>query len=189
MSCDNVREGDSVPCLAFASQDLMACRNMQTSAAAVWAAGDICAVRPQEQEPCWFQMRLWTQVLLLLATLLHAVLTLKCWFVTTSQRPCVCLYFVLLYAVLCYRYHYLYDSCVDPLQARTMGMHAAHCMTDKAADMGTSFAFELFTHATRFMGQKVILLGLYNGQGLEKEPDSDMVSYSRATEVCIVSFC
>ena len=67
-------------------------------------------------------------------------------------------------------------------------MHAAHCMTDKAADTGTSFAFELFTHATIFMGQKVILLGLYNGQGLEKEPDSDMVTYSRATEVCILSW-
>ena len=68
-----------------------------------------------------------------------------------------------------------------------MGMHAAQCMTDRAADMGTSFAFELFTHATRFMGQKVILLGLYNGQGLEEEPDSDVVTYSRALEVCFAS--
>ena len=44
-------------------ESLMACRNLQTSVADVWAAGDICAVRPEEQEPCWFQMRLWTQVL------------------------------------------------------------------------------------------------------------------------------
>lgn len=65
-----------------------------------------------------------------------------------------------------------------------MGMHAAHCMTGVAADTGTSFAFELFTHATQFMGQKVVLLGLYNGQRLEKEPEADMVTYSRATEVC-----
>ena len=64
-----------------------------------------------------------------------------------------------------------------------MGIHAAHCMTGSAADTGTSFAFELFTHATRFMGQKVVLLGLYNGQRLEQEPESDMVIYSRATEV------
>lgn len=63
-------------------------------------------------------------------------------------------------------------------------MHAAHCMTDRAADTGTSFAFELFTHATRFMGKKIILLGLYNGQGLEKEPDSEIITYSRVTEVC-----
>lgn len=34
------------------------------------------------------------------------------------------------------------------------------------------------------MGQKVVLLGLYNGQRLEQEPESDMVTYSRATEVC-----
>ncbi len=67
-----------------------------------------------------------------------------------------------------------------------MGVHAAHSMTGKAADTRTSFAFELFTHATRFMGQKVVLLGLYNGQGLTKEPDSDMISYSRATEVCFI---
>ncbi len=69
-----------------------------------------------------------------------------------------------------------------------MGIHAAHCMTDKAADTGTSFAFELFTHATHFMGQKVILLGLYNGQGLDEEPESDMTTYSRALEVCLSSW-
>ncbi|CAL5219619.1 g1491 [Coccomyxa viridis] len=115
-------------CLERSSEgSLLVDRNLQTSVADVWAAGDICAVRPEEQEPCWFQMRLWTQ-------------------------------------------------------ARTMGIHAAHCMTNKAADTGTSFAFELFTHATHFMGQKVILLGLYNGQGLDKEPESDMITYSRALE-------
>ena len=35
---------------------------MQTSVADVWAAGDVCAMRTDEQEPFWFQMRLWTQV-------------------------------------------------------------------------------------------------------------------------------
>lgn len=29
------------------------------------------------------------------------------------------------------------------------------------------FCFELFAHATRFFGYKVIILGLFNGQGLE----------------------
>ena len=66
-----------------------------------------------------------------------------------------------------------------------MGMYAAHCMLGSTADMGTGFAFELFTHATRFMGQKVVLLGLYNGQRLEKEPESDIVMYSRADEVSL----
>ena len=64
-----------------------------------------------------------------------------------------------------------------------MGMYAAYCMQGSTADTGTGFAFELFTHATQFMGQKVVLLGLYNGQGLEKEPESDIVMYSRASEV------
>lgn len=45
-------------------------------------------------------------------------------------------------------------------------------------------AFELFTHVTRFLGKKVVLLGLYNGQRLQAEPMADLVSYSRVTEVC-----
>ena len=69
------------------------------------------------------------------------------------------------------------------MQARQMGLYAAHCMLGSTADTGTGFAFELFTHATHFMGQKVVLLGLYNGQRLENEPESDIVMYSRASEV------
>lgn len=37
-----------------------------------------------------------------------------------------------------------------------------------------------FTHATRFLGKKVVLLGLYNGQRLEGEAAGDVVTYSRA---------
>ena len=44
------------------------------------------------------------------------------------------------------------------------------------------FNFELFTHATRFLGQKVVLLGCYNGQGLEGEPESDVVTYARSDD-------
>ena len=69
-----------------------------------------------------------------------------------------------------------------------MGIYAAHCMLGSTADTGTSFAFELFTHATRFMGQKVVLLGLYNGQRLEKEPESGIVMYSRADEVSLATW-
>ena len=36
-----------------------------------------------------------------------------------------------------------------------------------------------FTHATRFLGKKVVLLGLYNGQRLEGGPPGDVVTYSR----------
>lgn len=70
------------------------------------------------------------------------------------------------------------------MQARQMGVHAAHCMAGMADQTGSSFALELFTHVTRFMGKKVILLGLYNGQRLDDEPEADIVSYSRITEVC-----
>ena len=40
------------------------CRDMQTSVEDIWAAGDVCTVKPSEQQRHWFQMRLWTQVLL-----------------------------------------------------------------------------------------------------------------------------
>ena len=54
-------------------------------------------------------------------------------------------------------------------QARQMGSYAAKCMW--AAKTGEKiyqdFCFELFTHATKFFGHKVVMLGLYNGQTLE----------------------
>lgn len=52
-------------------------------------------------------------------------------------------------------------------------------MTDFTA---SGFAFELFAHVTRFFGLKVVLLGLYNGQKLEKEPKEDITMYTRAQE-------
>lgn len=67
------------------------------------------------------------------------------------------------------------------LQARLMGMRAAQSMAGAEDTMGLSL--ELFTHVTRFCGKKVVLLGLYNGQRLEQEPEKDIVIYSRESEV------
>eukprot|EP00891_Asterochloris_glomerata_P002918 jgi/Astpho2/2918/fgenesh1_pg.00050_%23_160_t len=67
-------------------------------------------------------------------------------------------------------------------QARIMGTWAAQCMVGDLDELSGGFAFELFTHVTRFCGRKVVLLGRYNGQGLEHEPADDMVTYSRAQE-------
>lgn len=64
-----------------------------------------------------------------------------------------------------------------------MGAYAAHCMAGNREDAGVGFNFELFTHVTRFLGKKVILLGLYNGQGISDDDTSDLTSYSRSTEV------
>jgi NAD(P)H-nitrite reductase large subunit len=36
-----------------------------------------------------------------------------------------------------------------------------------------------FTHVTRFLGRKVVLLGLYNGQKLQQQQSADVVMYSR----------
>ena len=35
-----------------------------------------------------------------------------------------------------------------------MGVYAAHCMAGVQEQTGVGMAFELFTHATRFMGHK-----------------------------------
>lgn len=60
-------------------------------------------------------------------------------------------------------------------------MRASQSMAGAEDSMG--FSLELFTHVTRFCGKKVVLLGLYNGQCLENEPEEDLVSYCRESEV------
>lgn len=64
-------------------------------------------------------------------------------------------------------------------QARAAGLVAARGMTGAAEEDAAGFAFELFTHATRFFGLRVVLLGRYNAQGLEGEPEADIRSYVR----------
>ena len=75
------------------------------------------------------------------------------------------------------------------LQARIMGTWAAQCMVGDLDELSGGFAFELFTHVTRFCGRKVVLLGRYNGQGLEHELAEDIITYSRAQEVGTVLAC
>jgi NAD(P)H-nitrite reductase large subunit len=59
-------------------------------------------------------------------------------------------------------------------QARQLGLYSGQCLYSAwHVDPGTcskqelDFCFEMFTHATKFFGFKVILLGLFNGQGLD----------------------
>eukprot|EP00802_Teleaulax_amphioxeia_P005236 Tamp_05240.p1 GENE.Tamp_05240~~Tamp_05240.p1 ORF type:complete len:244 (-),score=51.19 Tamp_05240:852-1583(-) len=52
-------------------------------------------------------------------------------------------------------------------QARAQGMWAAYCMLGLQDDVASPL--ELFAHATQFFGQKVVLLGRFNGQGLDKQ--------------------
>ncbi len=40
-------------------------QDLQTSVPDIYAAGDCCTMRPEEQAPQWFQMRLWTQARLM----------------------------------------------------------------------------------------------------------------------------
>ena len=61
-------------------------------------------------------------------------------------------------------------------QARQMGLLAGKSMVTSNTNTSPEnfkdqdepdFAFEIFAHVTRFFGFKVVLLGLYNAQGLE----------------------
>lgn len=44
------------------------------------------------------------------------------------------------------------------------------------------FCFEMFTHATKFFGYKVILLGLFNGQGIDRENQSLLLRVTKGKE-------
>lgn len=69
-----------------------------------------------------------------------------------------------------------------------MGTYAAQCMAGCQDETGLSFSFEIFTHVTRFLGKKVVLLGLYNGQKVSEDDQKDLVSYSRSTKVKTLEF-
>ena len=51
-------------------------------------------------------------------------------------------------------------------QARQLGLFAGQCMAAslRGEEIARDFSFEVFTHATKFFGFKVVLLGLFNGQ-------------------------
>lgn len=55
-------------------------------------------------------------------------------------------------------------------QAHQMGCYVARCMAASLNNQSIyqDFCFQLFTHVTNFFGFKVVLLGLFNGQKLDK---------------------
>lgn len=54
-------------------------------------------------------------------------------------------------------------------QARSMGLAAAAAMAGDSVT--TAFPFLLFTHITQFFGYRVVLLGRFNGQGLDADTE------------------
>ena len=62
-------------------------------------------------------------------------------------------------------------------QARALGALAGAAMAG-VPPADRPMALELFTHATSFCGVRAVLLGRYNGQGLEGESEHDLISYS-----------
>ncbi|KAL1123705.1 hypothetical protein AAG570_001478 [Ranatra chinensis] len=68
-------------------------------------------------------------------------------------------------------------------QARHMGAYVARAMfhTLHGEELYQDFAFEMFTHVTKFFGMKVVLLGLFNGQRLDNDYEL-MVRVTRGVE-------
>lgn len=64
-------------------------------------------------------------------------------------------------------------------QARQMGGAAAKAMVadveGRIDDLLQDFCFELFAHVTKFFDYKCVLIGRYNGQGLENEDDYHVI--------------
>lgn len=58
----------------------------------------------------------------------------------------------------------LWTQAAATARAAASGMAAA---LDPRADVGYGMEFDLFAHGTRFFGQRVVLLGRYNAQGLK----------------------
>lgn len=57
-------------------------------------------------------------------------------------------------------------------QAMHLANYTSYCIAknfDRTIDPKFHFNFDLFTHVTSFFGYKVILIGLYNGQGLNND--------------------
>ncbi|KAF6025619.1 PYROXD1 [Bugula neritina] len=80
-------------------------------------------------------------------------------------------------------------------QAKQMGAYAAKCMHKHTSQSSISplslsytppidmdICFELFSHVTQFFGFKVVLLGLYNGQGLQSSEYTVHLRYTPGKE-------
>ncbi|XP_071955222.1 pyridine nucleotide-disulfide oxidoreductase domain-containing protein 1-like [Antedon mediterranea] len=69
-------------------------------------------------------------------------------------------------------------------QARQMGAYAAKCMIADTSGqvIHQDFCFELFAHMTTFFGFKVVLLGKFNGQGLDKKDYEALVRVTLGVE-------
>lgn len=158
--------------------------DLRTSDARVWAAGDCCALRPEALGPNFFQMRLWTQARLMGAYAAQCMLGraddgglgFAFELVRRERRLMgggVSNGSVLLSIAVCLALA-LAMTVIQPL-AHTFD-HQQHAASAATLNAGQ------FTHATRFLGKRVVLLGLYNGQRLDAEPASDIVTYSRALD-------
>jgi NAD(P)H-nitrite reductase large subunit len=57
------------------------------------------------------------------------------------------------------------------MSARQMGMQAARSIVNQMTgeESELDFCFEMFAHTTKFLGHKVVLVGQYNGQKLDKQ--------------------
>lgn len=122
---------------------------METSVKDVFAAGDVC--HPEWQDECelWLHMRLWSQARQMAFYAAHCI---ESKFVEKEKRETV----------------KLSNSIISPVNKETQRLPDNNETDDKVeSSHRLYFNFDIFSHVTTFFGYKVILLGLYNGQGLK----------------------
>lgn len=119
------------------------------------ACGDACTLRENAHGERWFQMRLWSQ-----ARATGAAAGRSAAGFTEDGR---------------------FEEASENENGGKSG-NGGNGGNENEGPASYPHALELFAHATSVAGLKVILLGLYNGQGLEEEPEEDIVTFCREEE-------
>ena len=126
------------------------------------ACGDACSVREGCHGERWFQMRLWSQARATGAAAGRSAAGFAEDGRTFAEEE--------------------EEEEEEAEEGGKSGEEPAAAAAAASAPPLPPHSLELFAHATSVAGLRVILLGLYNGQGLESEPEEDIVTYCREEE-------
>ncbi|KAG8238483.1 hypothetical protein J437_LFUL004946 [Ladona fulva] len=144
---------------------------MRTTTEGVFAAGDVCTAAWPNRSKHWIQMRLWTQARLMglyagrciAASLSREELAKEKGIITNArgaQSPT---------QANVKEVSSENDSIEDCRTVEIRWKEDSYDVNIEDDESMYDFCFELFSHVTKFFGRRTILLGLFNGQGLNNE--------------------
>jgi len=144
--------------LALSPKDsgILVDKQMRTSLPNVWAAGDVVTANWKESKH-WFQMRLWSQARLMGLQAARNMVQNATPVIDSSNS---------------------FLNNVPPSHDTNIPVINQRLPPTAPLDVH----FDLFTHVSRFFGFKVVLLGLFNGQGLQQGEYEIMVRSSHPGE-------